>query len=88
MEFRSLIFEEFLEEKAAFLEIFGVVKNFFGKVTKENFAAFLKYVDGELVTILGLGSFLSHSGIEPSLMWEKIRTRFDIDELVGSSRSV
>jgi hypothetical protein len=37
---------------------------------------------------LGWSSFLSHSGIEPSLMWEKIRTRFDIDELVGSSRSV
>jgi len=60
MEFRALIFEEFLEEKPAFLEIFGVVKDFFGKVTKENFAAFLKYVNGELVTILGLGSFLSH----------------------------
>ncbi len=67
MEFRSLIFEEFLEEKAAFFEVLGMIKNFFREVTQENFAAFLEYVDGKLVTILGRCSLLSHSGIEPSL---------------------
>jgi hypothetical protein len=29
----------------------------------------LKYIDGKLITILRLGSLLSHSGIEPSLKW-------------------
>lgn len=79
VELRALIFEEFLKEETPFFEIFGVIENFFGEVTQENFAALLKHIDGELVTILGLGSLLSHSGIEPSLRGKRNRTRFDID---------
>jgi len=79
VKLRALIFEEFLKKESPLFEIFGVVENFFGQITQENFAALLQNIDGELVTILGLRSLLSHSGIEPSLRRKRNRTRFDID---------